>query len=133
MKEEYLDLGEGIQKYNTFLYEEIKPLFPSEDWDRVFTDSSFLSKFGITSPPQTFLVAGSMSSTPTPEGIIAGLCRLRTDEKDAPKGFPINWDHWDFIKHENKIVMVPNKKEKHWFKIDQEWKEQINENPPNEK
>ena len=76
-----------------------------------------------------------MSSTPTINGVVAGICVLRTDEKDRPKGFPINWNHWEFFKHGEKIVMVPkdDKKEKHQFESEEEWKKFIKENPPHKK
>ncbi len=132
MKEEYLDINGKVRKYKTFDYEEINSIFPKDDWDRTFEDPSFLGKFGISSPPETFLVAGSASSIPTSNNVIAGLCRLRVDEKDIPKGFPVNWEHWDFIKVDDKVIMVPNKKKKHWFKSEEDWKTKIEENPPHE-
>jgi len=130
MNEEYIKINGKVRGYKTFTHDEIKSLFDSKDWERIFTDASFLESFGINSPPETFLVAGSRSDIPSLKGVIAGLCRLRIDDKDIPKGFPVNWEHWDFIAKDEKVIMVPNKKKKHWFKSEEDWKSYIEGNPP---
>jgi len=60
---------------------------------------------------------------------------LRIDEKDRPKGFPINWNHWDFFLDEGdetKVVMIPaeQKRQDHWFKTIEEWENRVKNKPP---
>lgn len=134
MNTEYLTINEQLVKCKTFTEEEIKSIFNDDDWNRTFKDESFLKKVGLTASPETFLTAGSMCTIPCDDGKIAGICTLRIDEKDRPKGFPINWNHWDFFKFEDKIVMIPSndKKKNHWFKNEDEWKERIETKPPHD-
>ncbi|VVB81471.1 Uncharacterised protein [uncultured archaeon] len=132
METEHININGKITKCESFAYDEIKSIFNDEDWNRTFKDAAFLEKVGLSAPPKTFLVAGSYCSAPTKDGKIAGICMLRTDEKDRPKGFPVNWNHWNFFLYEKKVLMIPsnNKLDKHWFKSEEEWQEFIKNNPP---
>ena len=137
MNEEFAKINGKVQKCKTFTFDEIKGLFNDNDWNRTFKDPSFLNKVGLSAPPETFLVAGSVALTPPKERVVAGICTLRIDEKDRPKGFPINWNHWDFLldeENKNKVIMVPSnqKRRDHWFKTEEEWQERIKRNPPHE-
>ena len=121
-------------KVNVYGCEEIKSLF-SDGWKRTFENDDFLKKVGLTAPPKTFLVAASGNSIPTKDGKIAGICVLRWDEKDELKGFPVNWNHWDFyINEENKseVIMIPveQKRSDHWFRNKEEWENRIKNKPP---
>lgn len=136
MKTEYRIINGKRVKVNVYEYEEIKPLF-SDGWKRTFENEDFLKKVGLTAPPSTFLVAASGNSIPTKDGKIAGICVLRTDEKDRPKGFPVNWNHWDFRLNEenkNEVIMIPveQKRPDHWFRNEEEWKNRIKIKPPHE-
>lgn len=134
MKTEYVNIKGEVKKCRVFSYDEIESIFNDKDWNRTFKDRSFLEKAGLTASPETFLVAGSTSATPTEDGKVAGICTLRTDEKDRPKGFPINWNHWDFFQLDGKIVMIPSddKRSDHWFKSEEDWKCRIKNYPPHE-
>ena len=133
MENEYKMINSELVKINKFTKEEIKSIFGSNDWDRTFNNPDFMKSVGLTAPLTTFLVAGSYSSIPTDDGKIAGICILRTDKKDHSKGFPVNWNHWDFyLIEDNKVMMVPDnqKRPDHWFKTEEEWKDRIKRNPP---
>lgn len=58
----------------------------------------------------------------------------RIDEKDRVKGFPINWNHWDFYSTNHGFLTIPSndKRDKHWFKSAKEWKESIQNEPPHQ-
>ena len=134
VKTEYKVINGKRIKLKTFSYDEIKPLF-SDGWERTFENKDFLEKVDLTAPPETFLVAASGSAIPTEDGKIAGICALRTDEKDRPKGFPVNWNHWDFYLDEEdktKVIMIPKeqKRKDHWFRNIREWINRIKTKPP---
>ncbi len=121
-----------LKVYNA---EEIKPLFSGDDWKRTFEDTLFLKNFGLTAPPTTFLVAISGTSIPAADGKVAGICTLRIDEKDRPKGFPVNWNHWDFyLREDGRVEMIPSnqKRSDHWYASQEAWEERVEERPPHE-
>lgn len=137
MNEEFEKMNGRVQKCRTFTFDEIKKIFNDDGWNRTLKDQTFLKEVGLSAPPTTFLVAGSYSSEPTEDGKIAGICILRTDEKDRSKGFPVNSNHWDFCLAEDKkdkVIMFPSKQKRkyRWFKSEEEWKERITRNPPHE-
>jgi hypothetical protein len=134
MQEKLIKINGGVQKCRVFTQEEIKTLFADDNWNRTTKDPSFLQLFGLTPPNGTFLAAGSYADFPDHKERIAGICVLRIDEKDAQKGYPVNWNHWDFISKDDEVIMIPkeNKKEIHWFKSKEAWEAHIKENPPHE-
>jgi len=134
MQEEFINIDGKVQKCQVFRQEEIKTLFADDNWNRTTKNSDFLKLFGLTPPTGTFLAAGSYADAPNQKDRVAGICVLRIDEKDAQKGYPVNWNHWDLISKNDKVIMAPNenKKEKHWFKSKEEWEAYIKEHPPHE-
>lgn len=136
MKKEHLIIQNKLVKANSFTIEEVKKIFPFDEWKRTSgLPQSVLESVGITPPNKTFFIAASGSSVPEPDGKIAGICVLRNDEKDRPIGVPVNWNHWDFYldsKDATRVLLCPGKSKQadHQFKTETEWQNRIKEKPP---
>jgi len=125
-------VGDEEKRSIVYLTSIIESLFDDE-WKPREMDSSFLKQIGITEPKDTFFVAQSGSSIPTEDGKIAGICILRFDEKDAKKGYPINWYHYDIYQwNDNQAILVTSdlKREDHWYSSKEEWEKRVADKPP---
>ncbi len=134
MQKEYKTINGKVQRCIVFTRDEVGNIFGDDNWNRTFKDSDFLKSLGLNPPPGTLLTAGSHAVTPNNKDRVAGVCILRTDEKDAQKGYPVNWNHWDLISNNDKFLMIPkiSKRKEHWFKSKEEWENYIKNHPPHE-
>jgi hypothetical protein len=140
MKENYININGKIVKCKEFEEEEFNFIF-NTNWKR--TDitpikEAFFEKIGLSEPKEVraCFISGTETKIDDYENndskIIGGICVLRYDKKDELKGVPINWNHLDILKEDNKIFLIPSeqKREDHWYKTIEEWKERVNKKPP---